>query len=854
MSNSIEDFIISLGFDTSKVKGQIQALHKELETLAVNIDRGRVQRGLSTEREITQNTVGEVKRRTKKKLSDEQIVERQLQINHKKAIQRQQELDSIRAAKSGRSSFIESARRQQEVRALIYPEANPQLKAMGSYYKKLQADQSDMGNKSERARKRSKMSIITNSAAFRSLSNSNNPEVRKRAAEFLRQARSKVSVGKFTEIAGIKSDIQEYVKSLKKVNVQKEKTVEHDAHIVQFQKQQLKAAKAAAKIEAMRPSRSSIQSKMNAYDQKGLLPRGFSDAIFTGAMKQSSERQADQYIKASMRAAEYSNRGVGNKKDTMKIISEGNVQVLSKANMQLASMNAKMAAVERRAIGAAAAFGGMQDSARNMVREMASIYAVLAATGYAKEQVKALDSMNASVLAVSSSAEESADTIKYLKGTILQNGLSLKDTTKDFVKLRAAMQDQHSLTETKQAFDSLTKSGVILQLSQDDMSGTVKAVSQMFSKQGIYAQELKEQLGDRLPIAMRALSASTGKTSKQLFKLMETGQLGAEYILPFVMQMEKLLDVNNAYTESLKKLGVVENRMKASFSVTLAEKLDEGGFTDGLVNLYTTITDSVENNGETLLRIGKIYEKVFNGLAIVVKGATAFIESFVRVLETLWVSMKWGIENPIMGLLAALPLITLAVANLGKVMAVAFRSPMIILTTIVGLFDEIRAFFDENVDGLFDDENATNAEAAATAAQRRLLFGIGKKGDKALAGGESLVDLTGLTQFGENIGLNAADAKAWLTRNKGDTSKASAVDKALSYVLDNSLSFIYGIAKTNYDMGANDPTSFRYISAQREKQAANVTFNITSTDPKQAADETWSIFSNFFGDSTEARR
>lgn len=351
-------------------------------------------------------------------------------------------------------------------------------------------------------------------------------------------------------------------------------------------------------------------------------------------------------------------------------------------------------------------------------------------------------------------------------------------------------------------------------------------------------------MAESFPSAVQLFAKAMNVSEKELFKMMEQGQVISAEVLPKVAkEMRKAAMAGGALEQKLTSTRVAQGQFTTAMQLA-QDKVFKSGFDKGLAGLFQTMTTSMNENGETLVRIGKIYEKVFNGLSIVVKGATAFIESFVRVLETLWMSIKWGIENPMMGLLAALPLITVAVANLGKVMAMAFRAPMVILTTIVALFDEIRAFFDENVDGLFDDKNATDSEAAATAAQRRLMFGIGKKGDAQLAAGGSLVDPTGLTKYGSDIGLNAADASGWLTRNKGG--EANIMDKALS--------FLYGIGKTNYDMGANDPTNFRYVSTQQAKQAANVTFNITSTDPKQAADETWSIFSNFFGDAAEARR
>ena len=67
MSNPVEDFIISLGFDTSKVKGQIQTLHKELEKLAVNVDAKRVKQALTTQKTIGNNEVKVAKETAKAK-------------------------------------------------------------------------------------------------------------------------------------------------------------------------------------------------------------------------------------------------------------------------------------------------------------------------------------------------------------------------------------------------------------------------------------------------------------------------------------------------------------------------------------------------------------------------------------------------------------------------------------------------------------------------------------------------------------------------------------------------------------------------------------------------------------------
>jgi hypothetical protein len=257
------------------------------------------------------------------------------------------------------------------------------------------------------------------------------------------------------------------------------------------------AAAAARKAERSAASASSptkTKITMEAITQGGGF-KGYTSQqqamLVEGAQRQGTQKGADAFVRAARDAERYRKLG-GGKID--EAIASGNIDQLRTVTKELSRMNHELEKQRRHSIGAAAAMSSLQDSTRNMVREYASLYALFAGTTYFKEQIKALDSMNASILAVSDNSEQAAGTIEYLKGVIVQNGLSLKDTTKDFVKLRAAMQGKYSLDETKMAFESLTKSGVILQLSQDDMAGTVKAVSQMFSKQQVMAQELKEQL------------------------------------------------------------------------------------------------------------------------------------------------------------------------------------------------------------------------------------------------------------------------------------------------------------------------------------------------------------------------
>lgn len=234
---------------------------------------------------------------------------------------------------------------------------------------------------------------------------------------------------------------------------------------------------------------------------------------------------------------------------------------------------------------------------------------------------------------------------------------------------------------------------------------------------------------------MEALEKSTGKTSKELLKMMKDGQLGEEYILPFVKAMQDLAEANGAYEKALKKLGTVENRLKAT-SGFAAVRIAEAGFTKGLVNLYETLMKSMNENGVTLERIGKIYEKVFNAIAVVVRVASHWIEVFIRSIESVYLAVK---NNPFTtmlvaatafaGVLKSLPALLLTV---GKFVVAAFSKPLAMLTMLMGLIDEVRAIFDANVIGLGENEKASQEDRDIAAASYRRSIGAATAEDNKL--------------------------------------------------------------------------------------------------------------------------
>ena len=60
--------------------------------------------------------------------------------------------------------------------------------------------------------------------------------------------------------------------------------------------------------------------------------------------------------------------------------------------------------------------------------------------------------------------------------------------------------------ETRRIFDSVSKSAAVMALSAEDTEGALKALGQMISKGKVQAEELRGQLGDRLPGAFAIMA------------------------------------------------------------------------------------------------------------------------------------------------------------------------------------------------------------------------------------------------------------------------------------------------------------------------------------------------------------
>ncbi len=206
-----------------------------------------------------------------------------------------------------------------------------------------------------------------------------------------------------------------------------------------------------------------------------------------------------------------------------------------------------------------------------------------------------MDKINNS-LAATSGATAGGD-YKYMRGEVDRLGLSLQSTAKDFASITAASKGTSLEGEqTRKIFAAVTGAATVLGLSADDTSGVLLALNQMISKGTVQAEELKGQLGERLPGAFSAAARAMGLTTAELQKHLEAGTILASDLLPKLAdELDKTYGSKTA--ASARSTQAELNRLHTSFFELKAKAADGdtfAGFFRGATSATKLLGDNLD--------------------------------------------------------------------------------------------------------------------------------------------------------------------------------------------------------------------------------------------------------------------
>lgn len=299
--------------------------------------------------------------------------------------------------------------------------------------------------------------------------------------------------------------------------------------------------------------------------------------------------------------------------------------------------------------------GSMFSSTLGAIGVSASIAGIIQ---YGKE-IKAVAMQHASLAVAYKSVfgSEATAQMKYAMDTAKQLGLGQMELAQSYMKIGAAAQGTKNAGKDVQAvFLGVSQAASALQMDNDAVSGSLYAIGQMMSKGKVMAEELRGQLGERLPGAFNIAARAMGKTTAQLDKMMQLGNLTAEEFIPkFATQLKK--EFGPAAEQASKGFLGIENRFKNL--VNTVQGRVGSAMLPAFAKLYEKLTPIVEKIGEWVEKNKEVIGKAF------VDGVMGVI-SVLNTLKDMWAS---GLIPAILGAVVAIKAVSTAMGILNGLSA-----------------------------------------------------------------------------------------------------------------------------------------------------------------------------------------
>ena len=206
------------------------------------------------------------------------------------------------------------------------------------------------------------------------------------------------------------------------------------------------------------------------------------------------------------------------------------------------------------------------------------------------------------------------DTEKYNKSQkfLLQTSRKLaipQDViTRQFTSLTASVVGAgKSVSDAEEVFKAIAAGIRGTGGSLEDMKAAMRATAQVFSKGKVSAEELRQQLGERLPGAFTLFADSMNKTPAELDKALEQGKVTLDDFMKFSQTLFKTYGKN-------------------------AEILAQGPEAAG-DRLKTALTELGDNIGQLLRPIGADFQSEFAKIVVQINNATFAVRKFFKIGE-----------------------------------------------------------------------------------------------------------------------------------------------------------------------------------------------------------------------------
>ena len=287
--------------------------------------------------------------------------------------------------------------------------------------------------------------------------------------------------------------------------------------------------------------------------------------------------------------------------------------------------------------GLNAALATMGSILKSVLGPLTIIYGIFRGIGKLKEILIKLDSFNFALQKITGSAFKTEESMRFLIKTAQDFGISLSVAADRYVKFfTAAKQAGLSVEDTRQIFSDMSKAAGVLGLKAHEVEGVFLALEQMLSKGKVTTEELRRQLGERLPGAFGVMARTVQKlnptmivTVQTLDDMLKKGQVLSHEVLPlFTKTYNEAFGIDKV--DRVETLIAAQTRFQNSWTIMVYE-LENGNsyMSKGFIGAFDIMTGAITDFTETMIIFGAdsttTFEKIRNGLSTLFKNLQTFV-------------------------------------------------------------------------------------------------------------------------------------------------------------------------------------------------------------------------------------
>ena len=247
---------------------------------------------------------------------------------------------------------------------------------------------------------------------------------------------------------------------------------------------------------------------------------------------------------------------------------------------------------ERITVLAHNAWGTILDDFQNLVPQLLVfavaynliLQRVMSTPGAVLQAAAAFDRLDTAIGSYLSSTRGMGDStaeLQKVRDVALDLGVGYEKAAKSYLSFAAATQGTTLQGREAEISRTLFTAGRNQGLSGDQLDRAAVALTQILSKGRVQAEELRGQLAEQLPGAVQVAARAYGVTTKELYRMVEAGQLASdEFVDKFMKQLvAEGADVNRLsgnFTNVTEQLGSSIQMLAASAGQPILAPLTEG--------------------------------------------------------------------------------------------------------------------------------------------------------------------------------------------------------------------------------------------------------------------------------------